>query len=232
MLDIKKIKLLEGLNPLSITCLIFALLFVYLIGVSLKDFIGLSEYHALRSIYPHEEKLFPTFNMVALLLILLIMYTLSFLAARFFELKSAGITSYILILLASVALQTYDMDRKEYVLNKMKLNYDMILKIDPKYSKSDNAKKLTKAIAENNPNDYINVLKDKYDNMQFSNQKIKQIFEIVMKVTPENEGLLMSYLKDDYLTVNEYNKLKNKIIKDIEGKELNIKQRSLLYDIN
>lgn len=231
MLDIKKIKLLEGLNPLSVTCIIFALLFVYLLGVSLKDFIGLYEYPELRAIYPHEEKLFPHLNMIVLLLILLTTYTLSFFAARFFELKSAGIL-YILILLVTVALQTYDMDRKEYVLNKMKLNYDMIVKIDPKYEKSDNAKKLTKAIAENNPSAYIDVLKDKYDNMQFSNQKIKQIFEIVMKVTPENEGLLMSYLKDDYLTVNEYNELKSKIIKDIEGKELNIKQRSLLYDIN
>ena len=232
MLNIKKMKLLEGLNPLSGTCLILSLLFVYLLGVSLKGFIGLYEYPELRSIYPHEEKLFPTFNMVALILSLFTIYTISFLAARFFELKSAGITSYLLILLASVALQTYDMDRKEYVLNKMKLNYDMILKIDPKYAKSDNAKRLTKAIAENNPSAYIDVLKDKYDNMQFSNQKIKQIFEIVMKVTPENEGLLMNYVKDDYLTVNEYNKLKSKIIKDIEGKELNIKQRSLLYDIN
>lgn len=98
----------------------------------------------------------------------------------------------------------------------------------PNYIKTQDSKSLLTAIKDNKPNDFISILKDKNNIVEVSEEKRNLIFDIVMKIDQKQTSLLLDYVEDNYLTVNEYNKMKLIILEDLKDKKLNILEKSLI----
>lgn len=219
------------INPISACGIILALFVACILGIILKDVIGLYNYQELRHVYPQSGVSLIN-NSIILTFSLLISSYFGFLFfAKFTESKLVNFKSSFLSLFFILFIFNYNTEEKSYVSNVMQSKYNYLLKNDKNYINSLQSDKLKTAIKDYKPNDFISILKDKNDNIKINQEKINNLFEVVMKIAPDRAMLLLKYTKDNYLTVNEYNDIRDKILKDFKDKELNLLQKSLLMKL-
>lgn len=136
----------------------------------------------------------------------------------------------LLILISGLMFLLFT-DGDNYRINLMKDRYADIIAYDPSYVKNKNNIDLLKAIENNNPKDFINILKNYDDNSEQNKNSLIKLFEIVNEFFPEKKVMLLSALKDDYFTKKEFKDIKLSILKDIDNKELNTAQIAMIGDL-
>lgn len=177
-----------------------------------KDFIALYNYKELAANYMN-----PIINAETLPWIILIF--------SFVILMMSNKKLYIATIMGiSFLYVATTLDKDNYRKEIMQERYEYILFKDPAFEGTKNAELLRAAIKDNKPNDYINILKPVNDNQQPRAKELIRLFETIELVFPEYKEYTKSKLDDNFLSVNEYNDIKNMIIKNIPKKELTKEQ--------
>lgn len=214
--------------------LLFIFSFTILLGYLIKNYFYAFDYAGLFNGRVPMSNSETNYNFVIFIISYLIYLLMLFIFSS--EDSSCKINKKIfsilnLLILISGLIFVLFTDGDSYRINLMKVKYAKIIVYDPSYVKNKNSIDLLKAIENNKPKDFIKILENPDDNMEQNTNSIIKLFEIVNEFFPEKKSMLLSALKDDYFTKQEFKNIKLSILKDIDKKELNTAQIAMIGDL-
>lgn len=130
------------------------------------------------------------------------------------------------IMLSSIII-FYDFDKEKEVLNLMSEIYSAKISYESAYENSENGVLMLKSIKENNPKKFENILRDNDKNFKVNTIKENNLIEIVLQIFPSEKETLTYYLNDNYLSVYEYNKIRENILKIATKENFNLESEQL-----
>lgn len=205
----------------------------FLASILIKDMVFMQNYYELRYDFfaktNNENSFFPNIS-----LIISLSGIVFILLDIFKDIKMTNKTNMIIYItflnIFSVGQLSF-FDKDEYRVSIMTDRYNNIIKSDPNYANSDNAKILRDSIESKNYVAYISVLKNEDNNIQKDKVSINKLLEIVTELFPEKKELVKKMLSDNYFTVNEYNEIRKSILEDLENKRLTASQIAMIGGI-
>lgn len=137
----------------------------------------------------------------------------------------------LIVIIISFLYAVITLNSADYRKEIMQSRYEQILLKEPSFEGTKNAELLRVAIKDNKPNDYIKILTPFNDNQQPRTKELIRLFETIELVFPEYKEYTKNKLDDNFLSINEYNDIKNMIIKNIPKKELTKEQLAVIGEL-
>ena len=168
-----------------------------------------------------------TNNYISYVILLLIVLISS---ASFFVSRIAGIVLTSAIVITGITtFITTDVDTERQKI--MTERYELIIKENPLYSNTENARKLREAIKNKEPEVFVNILKDTESNTSFDAKKEIALLKIVLEITPELKDKTNIALSDGFLSIKEYKEIRSDILEIVTKSKLDNNQMALLSEI-
>lgn len=180
-----------------------------------------------RMLQPELSSNSSTINYSAYVILILIALISS---ASFFVSRIAGIILTSTIIITGITtLITTDVDNERQKI--MTERYELIIKKNPLYSNTENARKLREAIKNKEPEIFIKILEDTESNSSYDVKKEIALLKIVLEITPELKDKTNIALIDGFLSVKEYKEIRSDILEIVTKSKLDNNQIALLSEI-
>lgn len=118
--------------------------------------------------------------------------------------------------------------------NKIENAYSSLIYQNKNYANTENAKKIRTALEGHNSENYkiaLNTIKNYYQNESQDLDRVMNLVSAIKNITPELIPELKVAMADNFVSLEEYNLLKNQAIKNISSKKLTNEQLVLLGSI-
>jgi hypothetical protein len=118
--------------------------------------------------------------------------------------------------------------------NKIENAYNSFIYQNKNYANTENAKKIRTALEDHNSENYkiaLNTIKNYYQNESQDLDRVINLVSAIKNITPELIPDLKVAMADNFVSLEEYNLLKNQAIKNISSKKLTNEQLVLLGSI-
>lgn len=155
-------------------------------------------------------------------------------AILFFTKNPKEIYKTVSIFIISIVVFNFVITKEYLQVKMLKESYNSFVKLNENYANTENAKTIKKAIDNYNAKNADSAYKVFINKDQNRSQDIEKVINLVnaiKEITPELKPDLKLALADNFISIDEYNSLKEKTIKNISLKTLSNEQLVLLGSI-